>query len=840
MRSMKLLSSAMSKMWPTLWRSSILVLAALACASASCGGSGFTEAGPGGTGGTTGDASVDGGAGGSSGSDAAPDVTVDAGEPGIGAIGQPCEPPNALSCAGHAQKLVLYCDPTTNLWQALQSCSGQQLCDTRPGAMQGSCQEPEPLCVGQTPGAVVCDGSTLITCGPDLVTATREDCPNVCEAGACVGGCHPGDTRCEGATPQTCDSKGAWTDGAPCPFVCAAGGCTGLCAPGDKQCDGSVPLTCDPDGQWQSGAACPILCSAGTCTGACVEGALQCNGSVPQTCNAGGQWEDGTPCPSVCTSGVCSGTCSPGTTQCKGKEPQTCGANGEWQSGAPCTYVCSAGACTGTCSPSSKQCAGLAPQTCSPLGQWESGAPCTYVCNGGDCTGVCVPSSKQCNGNIPQTCNANGQWDSGAPCSAVCTAGTCTGNCSPGTKQCNGNVPQTCNAAGQWENGASCPFVCSNGVCGGDCVPGSKQCNGNKVQSCDSSGKWNDTSTCPFVCTNGACAGVCVPGSKQCSGTKLQTCQSNGQWDAGVPCAAGAWCQGGTCVGTSTNQPSCTGLASNCGHAGNVNCCATHEVPGGAIVNTDATTLATVSTFKLDVYEVTVGRFRKFVDAGKGTQSNPPAAGAGAHPLIPGSGWQNAWALQLAQDTGELVEQLNCDGTYASWTSNAGGNEARPMNCVTWFDMFAFCAWDGGRLPTEVEWQYAASGGSEQRIYPWGGATPNATYAVYECTGDGSPSGDCSANDIRNVGSRSTTGDGRWTQADLAGSLSDAVLDTYSNTFPATSPCLDCANITAGSSKVMRGGCFLCGAATLYASYRSAFSPSARAATVGFRCARNP
>ncbi len=71
-----------------------------------------------------------------------------------------------------------------------------------------------------------------------------------------------------------------------------------------------------------------------------------------------------------------------------------------------------------------------------------------------------------------------------------------------------------------------------------------------------------------------------------------------------------------------------------------------------------------------------------------------------------------------------------------------GATKTKPINCLDWYTAFAFCAWDGGRLATEAEWNYAASGGSEHRYYPWSKpATSTAiddSYAVY-CGGNLQP-----------------------------------------------------------------------------------------------------
>jgi formylglycine-generating enzyme len=296
---------------------------------------------------------------------------------------------------------------------------------------------------------------------------------------------------------------------------------------------------------------------------------------------------------------------------------------------------------------------------------------------------------------------------------------------------------------------------------------------------------------------------------------------------------------GGTSAGGAT-PPSCVGLAATCGSAGNESCCASLPVPGGTfyrsydnVTYTNMSYPATVDSFTLDKYEITVGRFRRFVNAGLGTQASPPAPGAGAHPLIAGSGWDSAWNADLPADTATLTAKLKCSATDQTWTDAAGDNEDRPQNCMDWYTAFAFCAWDGARLPTEAEWNYAAVGGDEQRVYPWSSPPTSTTiddsYAVY-C---GS-----SCDSSQNVGSKSPKGDGKWGQADLAGNLWEWMLDWQSSY---QVPCSNCAIVIAANadSRVMRGGRYYGKAANLLSAYRGGAQPELHNWYVGARCARS-
>jgi len=241
---------------------------------------------------------------------------------------------------------------------------------------------------------------------------------------------------------------------------------------------------------------------------------------------------------------------------------------------------------------------------------------------------------------------------------------------------------------------------------------------------------------------------------------------------------------------------------------------------------------ATVAEFYLDKYEVSVGRFRKFVDAYDGT---PPQSGAGAHPLISGSGWDSKWDSKLPATKVGLTTALKCVTGEQTWASISPSSETRAINCVSWFEAFAFCVWDGGRLPTAAEWERAAVGGADNRLYPWGSAEPDATLVNSNAT---------AKSPFYAVGSL-PAGAGRWGQHALAGGMWEWTLDWYLEGWYAPdgpgNPCDNCASLGGdGVCREFRGGSWAYDNARLRGAGRYPSKPTYRGSFVGIRCARTP
>ncbi|HYO92987.1 MAG TPA: SUMF1/EgtB/PvdO family nonheme iron enzyme [Polyangiaceae bacterium] len=238
---------------------------------------------------------------------------------------------------------------------------------------------------------------------------------------------------------------------------------------------------------------------------------------------------------------------------------------------------------------------------------------------------------------------------------------------------------------------------------------------------------------------------------------------------------------------------------------------------------------AHVAAFFLDRYEVTVGRFQRFLAA---APKAPPKPAAGAHPLIPQSGWRSEWNQELSVSSDQLeLALVECGATS---TGTSPDRDALPMSCVSWYEAFAFCVWDGGRLPTEAEWEYAAAGGDEDRMYPWGSQEPVIARAIFGCLFDSRLG--CLPSDLPPVGN-APAGSGRFGHEDMAGSLWEWTLDHYA-AYDAR-PCDNCAVLDRGEGRVFRGGDFSSeDTSVLRSATRYAFLPEYRDAARGFRCAR--
>lgn len=346
------------------------------------------------------------------------------------------------------------------------------------------------------------------------------------------------------------------------------------------------------------------------------------------------------------------------------------------------------------------------------------------------------------------------------------------------------------------------------------------------------------TCTTDADCT-GASTGKCLPvggGQKACVASK-------------------------SCTGGAGADKKCGGTPGDDKAEGASDCCQTIAVPGGTFNRfNDPRYPAKVSPYLLDAYEVTAGRFRAWVEATNGDlRGNAPKPGDGAHPKVANSGWRAEWSTVLPASRAEVDALLGPEkcqeggniedfGTLTWWTksveskvkqantSNAAvlaantkaALDGKPINCVPWHVLMAFCIWDGGRLPTDAEWSYAAQAGSEQRTFPWGdfdakdlvrvdnrkdlslvpllaagskymsaslydptlGPNEFPTNYVHTYGGKFRTKND-NASHVPPVGRRAL-GNGKWGHADLAGGMYEWTMDE-GPIRPGT--CDDCANV---------------------------------------------
>jgi formylglycine-generating enzyme required for sulfatase activity len=240
-----------------------------------------------------------------------------------------------------------------------------------------------------------------------------------------------------------------------------------------------------------------------------------------------------------------------------------------------------------------------------------------------------------------------------------------------------------------------------------------------------------------------------------------------------------------------------------------------------------------VAPFTIDRFEVSHNRFYQFRLAYD--RVSPPQPGAGEQPHVRDSGWKTEWTKNqmLVPPTASSLAA----GIAACANDAEGGNE--PIGCVTWYVAFAFCIWDGGRLPSESEWTFAAMGGDAQLPYPWSAAKYDARIdrqlACYR-----SVNNPCSQPS--EVGSY-PRGAAHWGTQDMAGNIAEWVYDGFredlGSDLCAGAEAATCAANMDSAMRVIKGGSYGNVAESLLNAHRSAGFPEQRHPAIGFRCVRD-
>ena len=248
----------------------------------------------------------------------------------------------------------------------------------------------------------------------------------------------------------------------------------------------------------------------------------------------------------------------------------------------------------------------------------------------------------------------------------------------------------------------------------------------------------------------------------------------------------------------------------------------------------------TLSAFSIEKFPVTNRRFLKFADETRYVTEAERF------------GWSFVfWASIPKKRFGSVVEDTVratpwwCKVPGASFRSPEGpGSDLRsrmdhPVVHVSWNDANAFCRWAGLRLPTEAEWEYAARGGLEQQLYPWGDKLrPRGEHRCNIWQGD-FPSEDTGDDGFKGtcpVDAFPPNGYGLYS---LSGNAWDWCADWF-GTVHGASGATDPSGPSSGTARVMKGGSFLC-----HKSYcnryriaaRTNNTPDSSATNISFRCA---
>jgi sulfatase modifying factor 1 len=169
------------------------------------------------------------------------------------------------------------------------------------------------------------------------------------------------------------------------------------------------------------------------------------------------------------------------------------------------------------------------------------------------------------------------------------------------------------------------------------------------------------------------------------------------------------------------------------------------------------------------------------------------------------------------------------------WNNPALNDPSQPVVAVSWFDAVSYCEWLSltatfrYRLPTEAEWEWAALGGVQGRLYPWGNQPPQ-NWPEYVRRWGGAVQG------ALPVGSGSPNEFGLY---DLGENVHEWCADWYAAGYYAQSPQENPQGPARGGRRASRGGSWRHHVKASRCAARSSIPPSFHYADYGFRLVRD-